>query len=299
MFGLKKLHKFCFKKYKILLASLIIALVLSQNPVWAEEVIVFVAGAGEDRSIMMVGAEGGEPVLLADWPGADTQPSVGPEGQLSWINHDGQSWNLIEDGRMVSRGRLHLSPTYAPDGTLVAAMSGVESTDLYIFSHKKKPRKLISGAGGLAVSPSFSPDGKILAYVANHEDKAQIFIAPASGGTATLLTDSEDAGTDPVWSPSGEFLAYVCAGTDICLISSKGEQGSQLTRDKGINRRPSFSPDGQRLVFVNTAEDGISRLVIKNLKNSEEHILMPDFTLPQNMPTWASKMPGTVIKRGP
>jgi len=253
--------------------------------------VVFVAGERSRRSIMMVDPAGGMPAVLADLKGGmDTQPTVGPQGQLAWIRQNGPDWELMEDGRVVSRGPLHLSPAYRPDGTLVAAVSDENSTNIYAFAGSKRSLFVSGGQGGLAVSPAFSPDGSKLAYVSNQSDFAQIYITEPGGGQGVQITSSPVRNTDPAWSPSGEYIAYVTAEKDICLIRPDGRDNRRLTQNQGANRDPAFSPDGRKIVF-SSDRDGTSRLYVMNLDGSGQRPLLPGFSPAQNLPVWTSARP--------
>ena len=256
--------------------------------------VVFVAGDRSKRSIMMVDPAGGMPVLLADLPGAmDTQPAVGPKGQLAWIRQRGQKWELVENGRVVSGGEMHLSPAYKPDGTLVAAVSGPEETSIYAFTGSGRTLVVPGGQGGLVVSPTFSPDGSKVAYVSNQTDWAQIYVAPASGGSGTAITSAPTRHTDPDWSPTGEFIVFVAAETDIWLVRPNGQDLRQLTKNQGINRDPGFSPDGRMIVF-SSDRDGRSQLYVMNLDGSGQRPLLPGLSSTQNLPVWTQARPTPV-----
>ena len=257
--------------------------------------VVFVSGDRSKRSIMMVDPSGGMPTVLADLPGAmDTQPAVGPSGQLAWIRQRGGKWELVENGQVVSGGDMHLSPAYMPDGTLVAAVSGPEATSIYSFKGQSRTLMVPGGQGGLAVSPTFSPDGSRVAYVSNQTDWAQIYVAPAAGGSGgTAVTSTPVRHTDPDWSPTGEFIAFVAAETDIWLVRPNGQNLRQLTKNQGTNRDPSFSPDGQMIVFTSD-RDGRSKLYVMDLDGGNQRPLLPGMSSSQSLPVWTSARPSPV-----
>lgn len=260
--------------------------------------VVFVAGERAKRTIMMVDPAGGMPVVLADLKGGlDTQPTVGPQGQLAWIRKNGPDWELVENGRVVSGGALHVSPTYRPDGVLVAAVSEEDATNIYAFEASVRSLVVAGGQGGLAVSPTFSPDGARLAYVSNQSDLGQIFVTEPGRGPGRRITSTPVRNTDPAWSPSGEHIAYVTAEKDICLVSPDGRNSRQLTRDQGANRDPDFSPDGRMIVF-SSDRDGISRLYVMNVDGSGQRPLLPGFSQAQSLPVWTSAKPRPINGAG-
>ncbi len=252
--------------------------------------VVFVAGEKSKRSIMMVDPAGGMPVTLVDSPGADTQPAVGPQGQLAWIHFNGRDWDLMENGRRVAGEGMYLSPAYSPSGVLAAAFSGENETSLFTFDGSKKIL-LIKGRGGLAVSPVYSPDGGKLAYVSNESGLGQVYVAPASGGaTGVMVTSSPVRSTDPAWAPDGSAIAFVAAETDICLINPDGGGLRQLTRNQGENAHPSFSPDGKTIVFSSN-RNGRHQLFVMNVDGTGQRPLLPGFSPAQSLPMWAATPP--------
>ena len=50
------------------------------------------------------------------------------------------------------------------------------------------------------------------------------------------------------WSPDGSFLTYE-AGNDIWVIRADGREPRNLTRSRGIEFGPTWSPDGQEVAF--------------------------------------------------
>ena len=57
--------------------------------------------------------------------------------------------------------------------------------------------------GKRTYEPAWSPDGKLIAY--HSRKRGGIWLIPALGGTARLLTDF---GSRPAWSPDGSKIAF-------------------------------------------------------------------------------------------
>ncbi|UQZ89479.1 hypothetical protein C4J81_09810 [Deltaproteobacteria bacterium Smac51] len=251
--------------------------------------IIFVTGDGSRKNVMLYEPGAESPVVLAGQKGVmETQPTLGPKGETAWVRRNGQNWDLLRNGQVVSSGELHLSPAFRPDGALVAAISGEKDTSIYIFSGKT-PSLLVQGKG-LAVSPSFSPDGRKLAYVSNESGDGQIYVANSDGSNPRLLTPSTVRNTDPTWSPDGSLIVFVTNETDISIVNPDGSGLRRLTKNQGVNRHPSFSPDGRKIVF-SSDRDGLSKLYVMNADGSGQKVLLPSLKESQHAPHWGPVAP--------
>ncbi len=250
--------------------------------------IIFASGGLSDKSIMMTDLGGDEPVQIAGYKGGpSTQPTMGPGGRAAWVHRNGKKWELLVDGKVISSGETHLSPAFRPDGTVAAAVSGPKSTAIYTFAGKSK--SVLVDTGGIAVSPTLSPDGSRMAYASDLGGVVGIYVSSAGGGPGTRLTSAGKA-TDPAWSPTGEFIAFVSRETDICIIRPDGTGFRQLTGGRGINMRPSFSPDGRMIVFSST-RNGRSQLFVMAANGDSQQPLMPEYQPSQEQPYWCPTMP--------
>jgi len=251
--------------------------------------IIFVAGDKSTKSIMMTELGGDEPVQIAGHKGGpSTQPTMGPGGRTAWVHRNGNKWELLVDGKVISSGPSHLSPAFRPDGTVAAAYSEAQRTAIYSFSGRNN-KSFLTGLGGINVSPTFSPDGSRMAFVSDQGGSAAVYVSSANGGPATRLTNTGKA-TDPAWSPTGEYIAFVNRETDIYIVRPDGSGLKALTGGMGRNYRPSFSPDGRMIVFASD-RSGRMQLYVMNASGGRAHVLMPDYRGSQDLPYWSPTMP--------
>ena len=251
--------------------------------------IIFASGPPSTKAIMLTELGSDEAVQVAGHRGGpSTQPTLGPKGRKAWVRRNNKAWELVVDGKVVSSGETHLSPGFRPDGQVAAAVSGPQSTDIYLFSGRNKTR--LTTAGGINVSPSFSPDGSRMAYASDQGGVVTIYVAPAGGGPGQPLVTGAKA-TDPAWSPTGEYIAFVGRETDICIIRPDGTGLRQLTGGQGANQRPSFSPDGRMIVFSSTRNGGKPQLFVMAANGDSQQPLMPDYGPPQEQPFWSPVKP--------
>ncbi len=102
--------------------------------------------------------------------------------------------------------------------------------------------------------PLVSPDGQWLAYVQDHNQRADLYVMPASGGTARLVT--ADAPATPAviggytWTPDSAALIYT-SGDDGKLhrASRAGGKSRAITDGQGVNALPSVAPSGAFVAY--------------------------------------------------
>jgi TolB protein len=103
---------------------------------------------------------------------------------------------------------------------------------------------------GAAVQPCISPDGAQIAFASNRAGTWDIWVIGLDGSAPVQITDGRGDELHPSYSPDGSQIAY-------CERDRHGQWSICLTdaRAGGVKGRlceglfPSWSPDGERLVF--------------------------------------------------
>ena len=109
-------------------------------------------------------------------------------------------------------------PQISPDGKQIAVVVSRANLKENRFDAEVV---LVDAAGGAQRSvtvdrrgvtqPRWSPDGTRISFLAMHDGKRQIWIAPMSGGDARRITDAAAGVQQYAWDPSGTRIAYVTA----------------------------------------------------------------------------------------
>jgi Tol biopolymer transport system component len=169
------------------------------------------------------------------------------------------------------------SPAWSPDGSLLAFARTTEAGDG--FRSMIVTRSLATGVERTVVAvesdarfrsvgePAWSPDGSTIAYTQWGLDSEFNFrplirvVASAGGEPRTLIRDA----LSPAWSPDGSRLAFASVrdrngrrcGSDDCWYAGElytaradGSGARRLTDNEGHDARPTWSPDGSRLLFT-------------------------------------------------
>ncbi len=107
---------------------------------------------------------------------------------------------------------------------------------------------------GTSMAVSASPDGRLLAI----DLQGSIWTLPASGGTATRITDLFNDARQPSWSADGKriaFQGYRDGVYHIWSVASDGTSQRQLTWGAFDDREPAWSHDGTRVAFSSDRGD--------------------------------------------
>jgi Tol biopolymer transport system component/C-terminal processing protease CtpA/Prc len=96
--------------------------------------------------------------------------------------------------------------------------------------------------------PSISPDGKTIVFTY----KGDLYRVPATGGTATALTQHEAHDFMPVWSRDGKSLAFASdryGNFDVFTIPATGGEAQRLTFHSTNEYPYEYSPDNKTVYF--------------------------------------------------
>lgn len=96
------------------------------------------------------------------------------------------------------------------------------------------------------IRPSWSPDGTTIAFTARIGGVLGLYLVDSTGNNLRLLKEIDGLGV--CWSPDSRWLAFSSIGK-LYRIKANGDSLIQLTNGPN-DIRPSWSPDGQKIVFV-------------------------------------------------
>ncbi len=172
---------------------------------------------------------------------ADDQGAViGPATNLTWTTDNPQVATVGEDGTVSGVGYGHARITAnGPGGKSAAA-------DVFVV-------------GEIVVASSRG--GKFQLYAAERANLAQF---------AKITSDTTTA-TDPAFSSDGSRIAYVSTSpgnAEIYVMNADGTSPTRLTTEPLADGRPTFTPDGQTILFHSARTAGRQQIFSINVDGS-------------------------------
>jgi TolB protein len=227
--------------------------------------IVFSGGDG----IYIMNADATNRIRLTTEPSitSDVDPALSPDStQVTFVrfNRTGSTYQLIlvnADGtnlRSLTKSVRYLrAPSWHPDGTRIAYGASISSTlsGEGIFTIKAdgtEEKRLIEA--GLGVHPSWSPDGKKIMFVSYRAGTdSDIYTMNVDGSELIQVTNTDDYSEwVPRWSPDGRRIVsygdYTLSADHKMYILNMDGSGRMAIGPENA-RRPSWSPDGTKILF--------------------------------------------------
>lgn len=182
----------------------------------------------------------------------------------------------ITPGLSASNGPIWALGAGGEAGTLIYAVDPVTGSKTPLWSDGRN-----LDFSGFEVAPqlvgddyAFSLDGSTVAFShyvgegAADQTKVEIFVMNADGSGLTQVTHDDAYNAFPSWSPDGTEIVYTsyrgdeyipgCLATTLCpgdlyVIGVDGTSERRLTNDPDDESMPSWSPDGETIVFQGAA----------------------------------------------
>lgn len=278
----------------------------------AEHAIVYASGTdAQHADLWLLKPDGTDPFQLTDDPGLEFMATWSPDGdRVAYVA--GASWDspsdlyvLDLDGGQPERvsntpGRCESAPTWTPDGEELVYVSGdcgSAPDGIFAVGLDGGEERLLVPHGSW---PDVAADGRLL-YTAPVPGKPwyvqRLWVSDLDGGNAHDVTPAGiDSASEATWSPDGGRVAFVVPTGDptaeraedwneeVYVMNADGTDARRLTTAPGNDHwPPSWSPDGERLVYsadgdpasAELATVDVSTLEVTALTDDDAHDVLP------------------------
>ena len=281
-----------------------------QAAAWSPDGQMIVYADGND--LFLAKSDGSEPHKLVSAPDETFDPAWSPDGAVirfrvgGGMTFRGSLWQVSVSGKDPHPllPAWHAPPAeccgrWTPDGKYFVFQSqdniwGLAEKANLFGKANSQPFQLTSGPMGF-FSPLLSKDGKKLFVVgalargelSRYDVKSAAFVPFLSGISADSVSFSKD----------GQWVAYVSfpEGT-LWKSKADGSQRIQLTYPPLIAVLPSWSPDGQQIIFYDSLPGEKSKVYVVSADGGTPREMMPEDSQEQYDPTWSPD--GTKIAFG-
>ncbi|MCA9567106.1 MAG: PD40 domain-containing protein [Myxococcales bacterium] len=224
---------------------------------------------GHQESLWLVPVKDpGPPKPLGEPSQMVRNPAWSPDG--AWLVYESdrhafrELYRVQRDGTGLERLTDHpngsFEPDVAPDGAITFVSSRDGNAEVYVMGpHGEDPFRVTTHPGN-DTNPTWSPDGKEVAWLAWRGESVQaVRVERGQLEPRALRADGHPAEIDRgiAWSPQGDRVAITTQiGPKDVAVDIVDRAGVRLARldGPGPDEHPSWSPDGQYLVFASSRD---------------------------------------------
>lgn len=220
-----------------------------------------------------------------------------PDGKRLLINrHDGRWFTAQLDGEDLQE----LAPpmpgivdgVLSPDGKSIAFSlstgGSIDDNDIWLFDIASKRLRKLTQMPRLQHEPAWSPDGRFVYFLSGDGGQAHdIWRVDVASSATEQLTVNDLYHFDLSIRDSGALLYSSNRTGDYEIwMQQPPAEPVQLTDHRGLDARPTWSPDGKQLAFESTRDGDVAiyRLDIE----SREPVRVSAKDQPARAPVWFS-----------
>lgn len=227
------------------------------------------------KEVYMMDFDGKNVVQLTNHGGIVMSPTMSSDGRYlvySLISNSAKKRNndlylmdmRTRESRILSNKEgVNSGAVFLSGGKSIAfTLTNSGNAEIYEMNIETNDLRKITNHFASDVDPSITADGTLMTFLSDRPGKAMIYTLDPRGTESNVKRISfvGQFNATPRFSPDGKeivFSSWLDNSFDLFRISSEGLGLSRLTKDFGSNEDPSFSNDGEFIVF--TSQRVISR----------------------------------------
>ncbi len=151
-------------------------------------------------------------------------------------------------------------------GTKIAFVSTRTGTkEIYQCDFDGQNVAQLTSSRSISLTPVFSPDGRYLSWTDFTSGRPNLYIRDLTT-SQTVPAGKNGVSIDPAWRNSTEVATTLSFEGDqeIYLVRTDGSIAQRVTRSRGIDLSPTFSPDGGKMAFV-SSRNGLPQIFVQDL----------------------------------
>ena len=171
-------------------------------------------------------------------------------------NYEIYSLNLDtgEASRLTSSYGVDNAPEVSPNGALITFMHSTPNRNLMqirVMDRSGDNAGNVPQVNGW--DPTWSPDGERILFASDRDGSVQLYTIRPDGSKLNRISNLPSIRGRSDWSPNGQYIVTYSGDAwqrELFIMNADGSNVRQLTPSGGNSQGPSFSTDGNWVVFT-------------------------------------------------